>query len=89
MSDYKSERGNLLSDEGITRILETLLRIQQATKVSGCCIAGKVMSGESFLFHNAVDWLVEHGYVRVLGDKGFGQEMVLAVTAKGAGAGER
>lgn len=83
MQKYKEHRADLYSDEGITVVLEVLDRVREATRRSGCCKAGSVMSGSTFLFHNAVDWLVERKRIRVLLDDGMGQDMVLEAVCLG------
>lgn len=82
---YQNDRHRIYTDDGLVVLVDTLLRIQQLTKDSGCCILDKVMrtlprACDNWLFHNTVDWLIERNYVKVISDNGSRQDMVVAAT---------
>ncbi len=76
---YKSERQELYTDRGIECVVETLDGARKACKVAGVCRAGNIMNINTFLFHNAIDWLVERNHLRIVKDTGAGQDLILEV----------
>ena len=76
---YKEQRDRIYTDDGMRLTITTLLKAQQLTETSGVFTAGAVMgSCDTFVFYNCIDWLVENKFLRVVSDKGRGQDMVLA-----------
>ena len=79
---YKSERERIYTDAGIEMIVHILEKGAHLTRLAGSFTAGKIMTGDTFVFHNCVDWLVERGHLVVVSDTGRGQDQILRVNLK-------
>ena len=79
---YKAERKRIYSDDGLEIVAHILQKGALLTEVAGSFKASKVMRGDTFIFHNCVDWLVENGYLAVVAEPGRGQDQILRVIQK-------
>ena len=76
---YKDRRAEIYTDDGMRLTITTLLKAQLLTKAGGVFTAGAVMGAcDTLVFYNCIDWLVENKFLRVVSDKGAGQDMILA-----------
>lgn len=74
MYNYKDERKNVFTEEGVSMLIAILKNIEDITACSGACTIGKAIStvsGDSFLELACIDYLRERGYITIFPRQGY------------------
>ena len=81
---YEDQLPNLLTPQGIMKILDTLLLARKLAKKSGAVTAGSILGvGDSWQSLAAIEFLSRNNYLRVVWDEGSAQKMILVVVRGG------
>jgi hypothetical protein len=77
VQNYMSERARIFSEDGVKVILEVERTARAHIASAGAVRSGKLLSGDSWMCLNAMDYLCEHGVLHeVTGPGVAGQDRV-------------
>lgn len=80
---YQAERGRLWTESGAGYILEIQQSARHFIETSGAVLSSRLITGDSFMSLNAMDYLEEQGYLRqVTGSEVAGQDRVYVAGPK-------
>jgi hypothetical protein len=84
---YQAERPRLFTENGVRILNETAANAHALITKAGAATAGKLYasSGDTWLFHAAIDYLVERGYLQHINQGSVcGQDEIYTLTHPGA-----